>query len=80
MDGLRETSTLEIARELAVPTHSKIVLLVVDGLGGLPDLETGLTGLEATDLPNLDRLAACSEVGLTVPMVRGVTVALLDTG
>jgi len=72
--GLRETSTLEIARELAVSTPSKIVLLVVDGLGGLPDPETGLTELETADHPNMDRLAACSDVGLTVPLMPGVTV------
>lgn len=67
-------STLELARELSVATSSKIVLLVIDGLGGLPDPETGLTELEAAHLPNLGRLAANSEVGLTVPLAVGVTV------
>ncbi len=67
-------STLEIARELAVSTSSKIVLLVMDGLGGLPNAETGLTELETACLPNLDRLTATSDVGLTEPLMPGVTV------
>lgn len=67
-------STLDIARELSVPTPSRIVLLVVDGLGGLPDPATGLTELEAAHLPNLDRLATQSDVGLTEPLLPGVTV------
>lgn len=71
---MMNTSTLELARELAVSTPTKIVLLVIDGLGGLPQPETGLTELETADLPNLDRLAACSDVGLTVPLAPGVTV------
>ena len=67
-------STLDIARELSVSTSSRIVLLVVDGLGGLPDPATGLTELEAARLPNLDRLAARSDLGLTEPLLPGVTV------
>ncbi|MGI5835178.1 MAG: 2,3-bisphosphoglycerate-independent phosphoglycerate mutase [Chloroflexota bacterium] len=67
-------STLEIARDLAVSSPTKIVLLVIDGLGGLPNPETGLTELETAHLPNLDRLAAASDVGLTVPLATGVTV------
>lgn len=66
--------TLEIARELAIETPSKIVLLVMDGLGGLPDPSTGLTEMETASLPNLDRLARRAEVGLTEPMLPGVTV------
>ena len=69
-----EPSTLEVARELAVPTPSKIVLLVIDGLGGLPHPVTGLTELETAALPNLDRLARRSDAGLTVPLLPGVTV------
>ena len=65
---------MEIARELAISTPSKILLMVIDGLGGLPDAETGLTELEAATLPNLDRLAGVSDVGLTVPIAPGITV------
>ena len=74
MGEVEAASTLEIARELAVATPSKIVLLVIDGLGGFPDPETGLTELEAAELPNLDLLAAGSELGLTEPVAPGVTV------
>jgi 2,3-bisphosphoglycerate-independent phosphoglycerate mutase len=45
----------EIIREIARPTDSKIVLLVIDGLGGLPLQETGLTEMETARTPNLDR-------------------------
>ncbi|MGB9835299.1 MAG: phosphoglycerate mutase, partial [Candidatus Saccharicenans sp.] len=45
----------DIAKELTQPTDSKIVLLVMDGLGGLP--VNGLTELEAAYKPNLDETA-----------------------
>src|SRR4030042_2058833 len=45
-----------LARELAISTPSRIVLLVVDGLGDLP--VEGKTALEKARTPNLDRLAA----------------------
>src|SRR5512133_1244215 len=70
----QSVSTLDLARELAVRTPSKIVLLVVDGLGGLPDRTTGLTELETADVHNLDLLAYHSDVGLTEPLAPGVTV------
>ena len=38
-------------------TDSKIVLLVVDGLGGAPHPDTGKSELETAALPNLDALA-----------------------
>ncbi|MDZ4278000.1 MAG: phosphoglycerate mutase, partial [Dehalococcoidia bacterium] len=64
---------LDLARQLAVPNDTKIVLAVVDGLGGLPHPETGRSELEAADTPHLDRLAAESACGLTVPVAPGVT-------
>ena len=60
-------------RELSVRTESKIVLLVVDGLGGLPMEPGGRTELEAADTPNLDRLAAASDLGLSRPVAAGVS-------
>lgn len=64
---------LELARELSVEADSKIVLLVMDGLGGLPHPETGRTELEAAYTPNLDKLARESMCGLTVPVAPGIT-------
>ena len=53
----------------------KIVLLVLDGLGGLPMEPDGPTELEAAHTPNLDRLAGEGSVGLSVPVGPGVSPA-----
>ena len=60
-----------ILKELCLQTDSKIVLLVLDGLGDLP-IE-GRTPLEAAATPHLDRLAAEGACGLTDPVSRGIT-------
>ncbi|OUM98713.1 MAG: phosphoglycerate mutase [Firmicutes bacterium ZCTH02-B6] len=65
--------TVELLKELAVPAETKIVLLVMDGLGGLPHPETGLTELETARTPNLDALARQASLGLTTPIAPGVT-------
>ena len=54
-------------------TPSKIVMLVVDGLGGAPHPDTGLSELETARLPALDALARRSACGLTTPVTHGVT-------
>ena len=59
--------------ELCSPTPSKIVMLVVDGLGGLPHPDTGKSELETARTPNLDRLAVESACGLTTPVAPGIT-------
>ena len=64
---------LEMIAELAESTPSKIVLLVADGLGGLPDPATGKSELESAHIPNLDALAAKSALGLTDPVGPGIT-------
>jgi 2,3-bisphosphoglycerate-independent phosphoglycerate mutase len=64
---------LDLMRELSVKTDSKIVLLVLDGLGGLPIDPSGQTELEAADAPNLDSLAARSDLGLSRPVAAGVS-------
>jgi len=64
---------LELIREIATPSPSKIVLLVIDGLGGLPHPRTGKTELETASTPNLDKLAASSICGLTDPVGPGIT-------
>lgn len=61
----------ELAKSLSFRTDSKIILLVMDGLGGLPF--NGRTELEAARTPNLDRLASESSCGLTDPVMRGIT-------
>ena len=52
---------------------TKIVLLIMDGLGGLPVQPGGLTSLEAAATPHMDRLAAEGSLGRTVPIRPGVT-------
>ena len=59
--------------DLCSPTESKIVLLVVDGLGGLARPETGKSELEEAYTPNLDDLAHRSACGMTVPVGPGIT-------
>ncbi|HMB67691.1 MAG TPA: phosphoglycerate mutase, partial [bacterium] len=48
--------------------QSKIFLLVLDGLGGLPDPATGHTELETALTPNLDRWAKEGATGLLDPV------------
>ena len=52
---------------------SKIVLLVMDVLGGLPQGPGGPTELEAAHTPVMDRLAAEGCLGRTIPIRPGVT-------
>ena len=58
---------------LAQPTSSKIILFVLDGLGGLPKPETGKTELETARKPNFDKLAVKSICGLSEPVGAGIT-------
>jgi 2,3-bisphosphoglycerate-independent phosphoglycerate mutase len=64
----------QILQKLIVPASTKIVLLVMDGLGGLPEAPGGKTELETASTPNLDALAAKSALGLTQPAGPGITV------
>ena len=63
---------LELLHDCYVTTSSKIVLLVVDGLGGLPHPDTGRSELETANLPNLDAMARESACGMTTPVLPGV--------
>ena len=63
---------LELLHDCYIKTSSKVVLLVVDGLGGLANHETGLSELETAKLPNLDAMAHESACGLTTPVIPGV--------
>ncbi|MBU2496074.1 MAG: 2,3-bisphosphoglycerate-independent phosphoglycerate mutase [Candidatus Omnitrophota bacterium] len=62
-----------LLKEIISKNGTKIVLVVADGLGGLPSAETGLTELETACTPNLDRLAKRGSAGLSVPVGYGVT-------
>lgn len=63
---------LDVLKELSIPGTTKMVLLVMDGLGGLPGPD-GLTELEAAHTPNLDKLAAEGICGLSTPVRPGIT-------
>ncbi len=64
---------LDVIKKLAEKTESKIVQLVLDGLGGTPDPNTGMTELETARTPNLDRLATEGICGLSDPVSPGIT-------
>jgi 2,3-bisphosphoglycerate-independent phosphoglycerate mutase len=63
--------TISILKNLAKENKKKIVLLVMDGLGGLP--YKGKTSLEAARTKNLDSLAAKNECGFLDPVFPGIT-------
>ena len=64
---------LDLIRSLAVENTTKIVLLSLDGLGGLPRAETGRSELETARLPNLSMLASASACGLLRHVAPGIT-------
>jgi 2,3-bisphosphoglycerate-independent phosphoglycerate mutase len=66
-------ANLDLMKELHIAGQTKIVMLVIDGLGGLPVELGGPTELEAARTPNLDALAVESICGLSVPISPGVT-------
>ena len=63
---------LEQIHDSISSTPSKIVMLVADGLGGLPHPDTRKSELETAHIPNLDALAQRSACGLTTPVEIGV--------
>ena len=54
-------------------SSSRIVMLVIDGLGGLPHPDSGRSELETANLPNLDALCARGSTGLISPLGPGFT-------
>ncbi|MBQ36551.1 MAG: phosphoglycerate mutase [Gemmatimonadaceae bacterium] len=60
-------------KSLHIANEGKLILLVLDGLGGLPHPDTGLTELESARTPNLDLLAREGIVGLSEPVGPGIT-------
>ncbi|MCC7104867.1 MAG: 2,3-bisphosphoglycerate-independent phosphoglycerate mutase [Chloroflexi bacterium] len=63
----------ELFHSLAQQTPSRIVLLICDGLGGLPNPTTGRTELETARTPILDALAKRSDLGYAELVGLGVT-------
>jgi 2,3-bisphosphoglycerate-independent phosphoglycerate mutase len=62
----------QLTRELQVKNKSKIVMLVADGLGGLPMEPGGKTELETARTPNLSQLAKLGVQGLSIPVKPGL--------
>src|SRR3954471_5335247 len=63
----------DLIRELREDNPSKIVLLVADGLGGLPLKPGGKTELETARTPNLDGCVREGVCGLSPPVLPGIT-------
>lgn len=63
----------DLTRQLTVKNDSKIVFLVADGLGGLPQEPGGLTELETARTPNLDALAKQGVCGGSIPIKPGIS-------
>lgn len=66
------TNMQDLIKPLIQKNDSKIILVVLDGLGGLPNA-TGKTELETAHTPNLDALAKISACGLHIPVAQGIT-------
>ena len=61
----------KLINPLVQKNGSKIIFVVLDGVGGLP--VNGKTELETANTPNLDALARESACGLHVPVAYGIT-------
>ena len=66
-------TSLEQIKKISITSPARIVLAVMDGLGGLPRPETGKTELETARTPNMDSLAKGGICGLTNPLGHGIT-------
>ena len=61
----------QLFQKISIENEKKMVMVVLDGLGGLP--VQGKTELETAATPNIDSLASVSELGLTHPIGIGIT-------
>ena len=64
---------LDLMTRLHIQNNSKVLLLVLDGLGGLPLTPEGQTALEQARTPHLDALAARGICGLSTAVAPGIT-------
>ena len=62
-----------LCEELVEKKGGKILLVIMDGVGDLPDPGTNLTPLEAAKTPCLDSIAPASSMGLAYAIGRGIT-------
>ncbi len=65
--------SLEQLSKICIRSQSRIILLVMDGLGGIPEPKSGKTELQSARIPNLHRLASMSICGLAEPVSAGIT-------
>lgn len=65
--------TETVLKKLVQPADTKLVLLVLDGVAGLPYPGEAGTALQVARTPNLDRLAGRSSCGLLDPVAPGIT-------
>ena len=63
----------DLTRQLKQKNTTKIVMLVADGLGGLPLERGGRTELETANTPHLDALARRGVSGSSIPVMPGIT-------
>ena len=63
----------DLLRSLKRNKGGRMLLVVLDGLGGLPQSPAGKTELETAKTPNMDALAAESVCGLHMPCAPGIT-------
>lgn len=64
---------IDLLARLAIENDSRIVLLVLDGVGDLRTADQPATALDRAELPNMDSLARNSALGRIVPVSVGVT-------
>ncbi len=73
MEKVSSMDIHDLTRSLQTDNDSKIVMLVGDGLGGLPQTPDGPTELEAARTPNLDALARIGIQGGSIPVLPGIS-------
>ncbi len=62
-----------LLKKLASKNDAKIVLVVMDGVGGIHTADSPQTALETANTPNLDALAKRSALGRLIPCDIGIT-------
>ena len=74
MEAAPNSAPVNVVESLVLEAKSKIVLLVLDGLGDLPNPAFDMrTPLEAARTPNLDAIVPLSALGRLLPVAPGIT-------